>query len=77
MSFFRNTVFASGLVLAGATQATDVSMAGGSVNALSASNRRSSSSVSPRARNCGSKAAPPIAAANASPKPRAARRVGR
>lgn len=32
MSFFRNTVFASGLVLAGATQATDVSMAGGSVN---------------------------------------------
>jgi hypothetical protein len=32
MSFFRNTVLASALVLAGAAHATDVSMAGGSVN---------------------------------------------
>jgi hypothetical protein len=32
MSFFRNTVFASALVLTGAAHATDVSMAGGSIN---------------------------------------------
>ncbi|WP_114239247.1 hypothetical protein [Dyella sp. C9] len=32
MSFFRNTVLASALVLAGMAHATDVSMAGGSVN---------------------------------------------
>ncbi|WP_201315558.1 hypothetical protein [Dyella sp. EPa41] len=32
MSFLRTTVFAAALVLAGASQATDVSMAGGSVS---------------------------------------------
>ncbi|RAO75338.1 hypothetical protein [Dyella jiangningensis] len=32
MSFFRNTVFVAAFVLAGAVQATDVSMAGGSVS---------------------------------------------
>ena len=32
MSFFRTTVFVAALVLAGASHATDISMAGGSVN---------------------------------------------
>ena len=44
---------------------------------LTVSNRNSSSSLSPRARNCGSSAAPPSTRAKASPKLRAARRVGR